>query len=106
MILGSTLHGRSVQSSVIAAYWPSFGNNIKGFDHSRANIGKVQYYIHHTVKISENQSNLSRILHYTFAFVHWMEEYHRDNCPYGVSATVCANSTKHVLNHSSFTYLC
>ena len=93
-ILGSMLHGRSAQSSsVIQAYWPSFGNDITAFDHSRANVGKVQYYFHHTVTISENQSELSKIVHYTFAFVHWME-YHHHNSTYGISATVCANSTK------------
>ena len=92
-IIGSKLHGRSGQSSsVIAAFWPTIGQNIEDFDHARASIGKVQYFIQHTVTILDH-TNVSKIQRYTLAYVSWMN-YHHDNSMFGISATVCATSTK------------
>lgn len=93
-VLGSVLHGASAQSSsVIAAYWPNFGNSIEEFDHSRASIGKVQYYFCHSITLKETHSEVSKIVNYTFAYSHWMD-YHHQNSIFGISATVCANSTR------------
>lgn len=92
-VLGSTLRAGSMNaSSVISAYWPNFGSNIHQFD-SRPNIGKVQYYFRHSVTLREDHTELSKILQYTFANIHWME-YHHQCSLYGISATVCANSTR------------
>jgi hypothetical protein len=91
-ILGSTLNGASAQSSsTIAAYWPTFGSNVNNFDHTILSIGKVQYYFSHSVTLEDSVE--SKIVNYTFAFCHWMN-YHHQNRYFGISATVCANSTK------------
>ena len=95
-ILGSLLNSKSARSSsVIAAYWPTYGSDLNNFDHSQRSIGKVQYYIQHTVTLKEMSSRTSNIVHFTLAYVHWMD-YHHDNRRYGTSATVCANSVKEV----------
>ena len=49
-------------------------------------------YIHHSVTL-KNQSSISRTVTFTLAYVQWME-YHHQNSLYGISATVCADSTK------------
>ena len=88
------LHSKSAQSSsVIAAYWPTYGSNILAFDHSRLSMGKVQYYFYHSVTIRESHSEISKIVHYTFAYCHWMN-YHHENSIFGISATVCATLTR------------
>ena len=52
-ILGSVVNNRSAKSSsVIAAYWPTNGNNITNIDYSYRSIGRVMYYFKH----SENQT--------------------------------------------------
>ena len=90
--LGSTLNSKSSKSSsVIAAYWPTFGSNVN-HNLSEKSIGQVKYYIHHSVTL-KNQSSISETVTFTLAYVQWME-YHHQNSLYGISATVCADSTK------------
>ena len=95
-ILGSTRNCHSAQSSsFVAAYWPSTGSNVTHFDCSKASIGKVQYFFTHSITIQNVNSSISQVVHYTIAYVHWMD-YHHENSLYGSSATVCANSVKEV----------
>ena len=90
--LGSTLNSKSSKSSsVIAAYWPTFGSNVN-HNLSERSIGQVKYYIHHSVTL-KNQSSISETVTFTLAYVQWME-YHHQNSLYGISATVCGDSTK------------
>ena len=54
-IIGSVLNNRSCRSSsVIAAYWPTFGSDIHNFDPSRASIGRVHYYFSNEVTLSNS----------------------------------------------------
>ena len=90
--LESTLNSKSSKSSlVIAAYWPTFGSNVN-HNLSERSIGQVKYYIHHSVTL-KNQSSISESVTFTLAYVQWME-YHHQNSLYGISATVCGDSTK------------
>ena len=93
-ILGSVLNSHSAQSSsVIAAFWGTFGHDINRFTQSERSIGKVQYYIHNAVTIKDEISGKSTVVNFTLAYVLW-KEYHHQNSLYGISATVCANSVK------------
>ena len=93
-ILGSSLNSHSAQSSsVIAAFWGTYGHDITRFTQSERSIGKVQYYIRNAVTIKDEISGKSTVVNFTLAYVLWME-YHHQNSLYGISATVCANSVK------------
>ena len=92
-ILGSNWNARSAQSSgVVAAYWPTFRNDIQNFNHSRASVGKVQYYVNHSATIKDAQGT-SHIVRYTLAYVHWMHSHHNSDM-YGISATICSTIEK------------
>lgn len=86
-ILGSTVNNQSAQSSsIIAAYWPTTGNNITQINQSYKSIGRVKYYFRQSVTLRKASEENSKTLYYTIAYVRWM-----NSSLYGISATVCAN---------------
>ena len=107
-VLGSALHGRSAKSSsVISAYWPTFGRNIQQFDQSRPSIGKVQYYFSHSVTLTDNQAQISKNMQYTFAYIHWMECHISIVYMEYLQQFVQIWQEKHIMFHySCFTYCC
>ena len=107
-VLGSALHGRSAKSSsVISAYWPTFGRNIQQFDQSRPSIGKVQYYFSHSVTLTDNQAQISKNMQYTFAYIHWMEYHISIVYMEYLQQFVQIWQEKHIMFHySCLTYCC
>lgn len=91
-VIGSDLNNRSAKSSsVIAAYWPTCGNNISSFDTSQRSIGRVQYYFNHSITTQrQNSTEQSETIQHTIACVRWMEPHHQSSL-FGTSATVCIN---------------
>ena len=92
-ILGSVINKRTaVNSSVVAAYWPYYGDNITRIDFSCPSVGKVLYYMNHSVTLKNITSGCSSVAHYTLAYVQWMD-HHPQYCHlYGVYAIACNNS--------------
>ena len=89
-VFGSTMNNHSCKSSsVISAYWPIHGNVITAFEHGQISIGSVLFYFNQMVTTCDN-SNSSKVVHYTMAYVKWMDHHHQSS-RYGVSAVVCAN---------------
>ena len=87
-ILGSTCNCHPAQSSsFVAAYWPSTCSNVTHFDCSKASIGKVQYLLL-TITIQNVNLSISQVVHYTIAYVHWMDYLH-ENLVWLFSNSLC-----------------
>ena len=67
------------RSSVIAAYWPTVGNNvINHHDVLPLSIGRIQFFLEHSVCLKK-ASETKKEMHY-FAYVHWyMRHEHWDS---------------------------
>ena len=95
-ILGSIVNNRTAKSSsVVAAYWPTSGNNITNINYSCRSIGKVIYYFKQSVTLRKTNAKSSMTVYYTMAHVHWMKP-HSESSIYGISATVCANEFEEI----------
>lgn len=78
----------SNSSSVIAAYWPSRGNDLSTVNHSCLSIGRVQYFCKH--KATFIDSGKVKHCEHILAYVTWKQKHPREEW-FGISATVCVD---------------
>lgn len=87
-IIGSVMNATSCNSSsVIAAYWPSKGNNLSDITYSYKNVGIVQHYIKHEAKLRDNSNTEVFSVEHIFAYIIWKQQ-HVQKDWFGISATV------------------
>ena len=89
-VIGSNKPGpNSRSSSVVMAYWPSREDLTGGSE--QLNVGEVQLYIKHSIKIRQQPSCDPQTECYAFAYVNWRKLHQHCNW-FGVSARVCIDS--------------
>jgi len=91
-LIGSVMNASCAKSSsVVTAFWPSRGQDLKSIDYgARMKVGVVQYFIKHQVTLSNADNDKTRCEH-VMAYVNWKER-HTNEDWFGISATVCFNT--------------
>ena len=75
--------------STVAAYWPGIGTSITTIDPILKRIGKILYFLKHTVKLIDTNKRQYKKTH-IFCRVQWYQ-YHNYPEYFGSSAIVCTN---------------
>ena len=91
-VVGSTKRGQNSRtSSVVMSYWPGTGDKINDdvINYERMRVGVIQYFLKHTVTLTNSQGN-TVILPHIFCHIYW-KKVHPQSSWYGTSATVCTD---------------
>ena len=75
--------------ATVAAYWPGIGTSITTFDPILKRIGRVLYFLKHSVKLTDADNKQYKKTH-LFCRVQWYQ-YHCHPEFFGSSAIVCTN---------------
>lgn len=93
-IIGSVKPGpNNYSSSVIHAHWPASGDLLRVDCHEWMRVGVIQYYLKHSIKVSDSESHVAKQLTHIFSYVHW-RCLHPHETWFGVSATVGSMDTE------------
>ena len=80
--------------SVIASFWPGFGESIDRIDPAMKRVGTIMFFLKHSVTLKEEPS-VSEVEkgHIIFCRIHW-QQYHSHPLHFGSSALVCTRQTE------------
>ena len=81
--------------SVIASYWPGFGESIDQLDPAMKRIGTITFFLKHTVTLEResNGESLRVEKNHIFCRVKW-HQYHSQPLHFGSSAIACTRQTE------------
>ena len=83
----------SKTSAVVMAYWPSTRQHLDNIDYSTMQVGVVQHFVRHTIRVKDS-TNKMNFEHHLLAHIKW-KELHRNFDWFGVVATMCETVSEH-----------
>ena len=79
--------------SVIASFWPGFGDSIERIDPAMKRVGTIMFFLKHSVTLKEESTASEVEKVHILCRVKW-HQYHSQPLHFGTSALVCTRQTE------------